>query len=579
MKEDKTLHSVAVTLLSLFSIALYLNSLNNSFLFDDAPNIIENPYIRNLGDIPLFLKGLGVYTSWYRALPALSFAINYHFHKLDVFGYHLVNLVLHILSGIFIYFISRNLFNLGLQGVENSSEVKNKPRLKGRGLSAVERVNLLSLLTAAIFISHPIQVNTVTYIVGRNEGMASLFYLISFFLFIKMSLSRGLLVKGVYFLGVMIFFFFAILSKEIGFTLPVILILFDLMFVCENWETVKQRLKIYTSIGFFLILFLLFFLREGIFTILFRQTYSWTPWENLLTQTNVIIQYFKLLFLPLPNWLNVDHDFQVSKSLFAFPTWISVSIILLLLILAIFLIKKNRLISFLIAWFFIVLAPTSSLIPIWDIMVEYRLYLPLFSYALLLTLGLHYLYNLLAHHSSRKIGQRVVWGAAILILCFYSLITIERNGIFKDDFTLWSDAVKKSPNKMRVHHNLGRAYFNRGDIDGAIREGEIALKLSANLDRKENVKFVLNLLGGSYFLRGEVDRALNMFNRAIEVDPNFATSYYNVSCIHATRKEKDKALEYLKRAISLDQNYRDKAKRDKDFDYLRGEKEFEEMVK
>lgn len=212
-------------------------------------------------------------------------------------------------------------------------------------------------------------------------------------------------------------------------------------------------------------------------------------------------------------------------------------------------------------------------------MVEYRLYLPLFSYALLLTLGLHYLYSSLTRHCSKKIGQGVVWGAAILILCFYSLITIERNGIFKDNFTLWSDAVKKSPNKMRVHHNLGKAYFTRGDIDGAIREGEIALKLSASAVRKENVKFVLNLLGGSYFVKGEVDRALDMFNRAIKVDPNFAASYYNVSCIRATRKEKDKALEYLRKAISLDVIYKEKAWKDKDFDHLRGEKEFKEITK
>jgi len=73
-------------------------------------------------------------------------------------------------------------------------------------------------------------------------------------------------------------------------------------------------------------------------------------------------------------------------------------------------------------------------------------------------------------------------------------------------------------------------------------------------------------------VRGKLDRALDMFNRAIEVDPNFATSYYNISCIHATRKEKDKALEYLRKAISLDISYKEKALNDKDFDPLRRER-------
>jgi len=105
------------------------------------------------------------------------------------------------------------------------------------------------------------------------------------------------------------------------------------------------------------------------------------------------------------------------------------------------------------------------------------------------------------------------------------------------------------------------------------------LRLSANLDRKENVKFVLNLLGGAYFAKGETDVALRMFQRAIELYPNFATSYYNLSCILATKKEKEKALEYLKKAISLDQKYKEKARIDKDFNNLRGEKEFEEILR
>ena len=132
---------------------------------------------------------------------------------------------------------------------------------------------------------------------------------------------------------------------------------------------------------------------------------------------------------------------------------------------------------------------------------------------------------------------------------------------------------------MRVHHNLGRAYFENGRIDQAIQEGEMALRLSTNFDRKENVKFVLNLLGGAYFIKGETDIALRMFQQAVEVDPNFATSYYNLSCIYAVKKEKDKAFEYLKKAISLDQKYKEKARADKDFDNLRGEKGFDEIVK
>ena len=464
-----------------------------------------------------------------------------------------------------VFLVARALFSLEFEGETHPDKLK---------------INLLSFFSALIFVSHPIQVNTVTYIVQRNEGLATFFYLLSFFLFISGSFKKGWR-KFLLFLGSGGSFICSIFSKETGFTVPLTIVLFDFIFICKSKEDRLKRLKIYLPLSLILIIYMLFFLRGGVLHLLIEKSREGmiTPWHYLLTQANVIIQYFKLLFLPLPHWLNVDHDFPLSRSLFEYPTFLSVSILLLLIALAVYLINKKRLISFCIFFFFIVLAPSSSIIPLWDFMVEYRLYLPLLSYALIVAMGFGYLYQFLTRHCSRKMAFGIVSGASVLLISFYSALTIERNYIFKDDLTLWSDAAKKSPYKMRVHHNLGRAYFERGRIDQAIQEGEIALRLSANLDRKENVKFVLNLLGGAYFVKNETDAALRMFQRAIEVDPNFATSYYNLSCILATKKEKDKALEYLKKAISLDQKYKEKAGTDKDFDTLRGEKEFEEIVK
>ena len=571
MRENIKFQYVAILLICFLSVGLYLNSLNNSFHFDDTPNIIENPYIRNLKDIPSFLKGMSSYVGKFRILSMFSFAVNYHFHKLNVYGYHLVNLMLHILCGILVCFISKNLFAFELKRIESYTIDNN---IEGK------KVNLLSLLTATIFIAHPIQVNSVTNIVQRIEILASLFYLLSIFLFLKGSLEKGWR-KILFFLGTGISYLCAIFSKETGFTLPIVLIIFDFLFVCKTKKEIQKRILIYILLFLPLAIYISFFLKGGILRLFIKrpEEWLWTPWENLLTQTNVMIQYFKLLLLPLPHWLNFDHDFQVSKSLFEYPTWVSVSVILLLLISATILIMKNKLIPFSIFFFFIILAPSSSLIPLWDIMVEYRLYLPIFSYSLILTMGIHYFCQLLARHFSKKIGQEVVVGISILTLCFYSVITIERNKIFKDDLTLWSDAAKKSPDKMRVHHNLGRAYLVGGDINKAIQEAEIALRLSDRYIRKESVKFILNLLGGAYLDKGEIDKALSMYNRAIEVAPNFATSYYNVSCLYSLKKERAKAIEYLKKAIALDLRYKEKARVDQDFNSLKEEKEFEELVR
>ncbi len=364
-----------------------------------------------------------------------------------------------------------------------------------------------------------------------------------------MSLSGGPS-KKLYLLGTGIAFVFTIFSKETGFTLPIILILFDLLFICENRGMVRKRLISYSVIGIPLVLFIVFFLRGGLVDILFRQSHSWTPWENLLTQSNVIIQYFKLLLLPLPRWLSVDHDFQVSRSLFQYPTYISVSIILCLFVLAFILVKKNRLISFSIFFFFIFLSPTSSLIPIPDIMVEYRLYLPIFCYGLILTTGLHYLYNFLAQHYSQRWSYTILSCISIIFLTFYSVTTNERNRVFNNEASLWSDAAKKSPDKARLKINLIMSYHRYGFYDKAIVASLEELK------RDPDNYEMHTKLGISYMMKGDYDNAIEAFRTSIQIEGNNPKAYNNLGVLYSTKK-KDfaQAVSLFRQAITLSPNY------------------------
>ncbi len=172
-KADKRFHLIAIAFLSLLAILLYSNSLKNTFIFDDFPNIVNNRYIQNLKDISFFLEGLRTFTNWFRALPTLSFAINYHFNRINVVGYHIVNLVIHILSGMLVYFISRHLFSLemGKRGILSDHEED----------AHFQRTDLYSLFVAALFISHPIQVNAVSYIVRDTKGCPASFICSVFF--------------------------------------------------------------------------------------------------------------------------------------------------------------------------------------------------------------------------------------------------------------------------------------------------------------------------------------------------------------------------------------------------------------
>jgi hypothetical protein len=172
---------------------------------------------------------------------------------LNVLGYRLFNLILHILSGFLVYFISRHLFLLG----SKRGDVLEKRYFED------PTVNIPSLFAALIFITHPIQVNTVTYIVERNEGLASFFYLLTFLLFIKGTFQTGRR-KILYLCGAGLSFLGSVLSKEIGLTLPIILILFDLMFMCKKREDTLKRLKIYIPLFLLSMTYILFFLKGGV---------------------------------------------------------------------------------------------------------------------------------------------------------------------------------------------------------------------------------------------------------------------------------------------------------------------------
>jgi protein O-mannosyl-transferase len=564
---------LSIAFLCLVTLFLYYPTLNYPFHYDDYHNIVENPHIKNIEDIPLFLEGLKDYSRWFRALPSLTLALNYHLHRLEVFGYHLINLLLHLASGILVYFISRHLLDLAIDRREKDTAA---------GTLSRNRVPLLSLFAALVFIVHPVQINTVTYIVQRNEGMCAFFFLLSFFLFIKGTKATGPF-RFFYYAGVIITTIGAIFSKEVGFTLPVIIVLYDLVFVCKNRADILKRLRIYGLPILLIVLYVLFLLHGGVLRLLMKghETWFWSPFENLLTQANVIIQYIKLLFIPWPGWMNIDHDFRVSRSLFEFPTILSVLAILCLFFIAIFLIRRRRVISFSIFWFFIILAPTSSLIPIWDIMVEYRLYLPMVAYGLILALGIDYLYRLLLQNVYHRLSQAVAIGVMVLFVSVYAFFAVQRQQVFRDSITLWEDAVRKSPNKTRtyinlgvmlhkshrleearrimeqtlgkrpkdnplVHYNLGVVYSDLGRYEKAIIHLGEYLKVNPK-DAQAN-----NEMGAVYLRKGLLEESGSYFKRALEIRSTFAPAHAGLGDVFLKEGMIDEAISEYKKAIHLD---------------------------
>ncbi len=382
--ENKRFHLVAGLLIAILTFLVYSNTFHASFHFDDTPSIVENYTIRNLNNVPgMLINNRGIATA--------TFAINYAIGGLNVVGYHIVNLAIHITNSILVYF----LIFLTLARIES---------LRGNAKK-------IALYTALLFAVHPIQTQAVTYVVQRMETLASMFMLIGLLLLIKGAETSKTSARVLLYGAVAVSYWLGFYSKEIAITLPAVLFLYDYCFLSGGGnQKVTARLPLYLV----LIAMLAFFATRTLTGL--QETpggsagfnvQSITAKEYMLTQFNVLIYYITLLFVPINQ--NLDYDFPVSKGLFEVPlvkegTVLNipipppiVSLIILMVIIgfAIYLFTHyasrithhGRLIAFFILWFFIILSPTSSFIPIIDVIFEHRLYLASAGFFLLFSLG------------------------------------------------------------------------------------------------------------------------------------------------------------------------------------------------
>jgi len=380
--EGKRFHLIAGSLIAILTLIVYSNTFHASFHFDDTPQIVENYQIRNLDNLLDILKGQ-------RGLAMATFAINYAIGGLNVMGYHIVNLTIHIMNGIMVYF----LVFITLHGV------------LGTDLKSVPKAKRIAIYTALLFAVHPIQTQAVTYIVQRMEILASMFMLIALLLFIK-AVKTSMITMRVFLYGIIaVSYILGFYSKEIAITLPALVFIYDYCFLAEgDFKKIMARMPLY-----FVLLAMLAFFTTRTLTGL-QETpgesasagfgvQSITSNEYLFTQFNVLWTYLRLLILPINQ--NLDYDYPVAKSIFEFPTFLSFVGILLILVSAFYLLTPyasrfthyGRLIAFFILWFFVILSPTSSFIPIIDVIFEHRLYLASVGFFVLLSLAFDSLFK------------------------------------------------------------------------------------------------------------------------------------------------------------------------------------------
>jgi len=554
-----------VLILLLFVVlgfGVYSNTFQAPFQLDDTMRIEDNPHVRLT---KITLKGIGKAafnekSSPNRPIANITFALNYYFHQYRVTGYHAVNIVVHILTAVLLYLFAR-ITLLTLQ----SGDSKLKPRSIALYLQPLS-ASFIAFFSAMIWLVHPIQTQSVTYIVQRMNSMAAMFYILSLLLYVKGRLAQertssqggdkgrskdtgergsvNALPKSrspyLWFAGSFLAWTLALGSKQTAATLPFFILLYEWYFfqnLSNDWlkRCLKYFLGIVVLLAFISLLFLGLNPLERLQSIGDYSLNQFTFGERVLTQPRVVIYYLSLLFYPLPSRLNLDHDFPLSHSL-ADPitTLLSIGAIVGIIGLACYLAKKERLISFSILWFFGNLVLESSLIPL-AIIYEHRTYLPSMFVSLLIVILIHRYVNL-------KWLQVGVLCAAVAL---FSLWTYQRNSVWSDDVALWKDCVEKSPKKARPNNNFALALSRQGRFEEATSYYHTALRI------RPDYAEALNNLAVTLKEMGKPDEAISYYYRALGLKPHYAWAHYNLGNALLHQGRLDEAITRFSEALRL----------------------------
>jgi tetratricopeptide (TPR) repeat protein len=503
---------VAACILALMILLGYLNTFKASWHLDDYSNINKNSvlHINNLEFKSLFQTFYSSPTrpgvigrKLYRPIPCLTFAVNWYFGKDNVFGYHLVNIAVHILTAWILFFTVINLLRA--------------PNLIDKFPG---RQYLIAFLCAALWALNPIQTQAINYIVQRMASMAAMFYILGIFFYLKFRLSDRAVKRIIFLLSCLTGFVLALGSKENTLTLPVALLLIEIICFQDLDQRHTRRNLIWGSIGVgvFLIVFGILFFTPGAMLSLFNgyDNRPFTLAERLLTEPRILIFYISQIFYPVSDRLSIEHDIEISTSLF--QPWTTVPSILLILVLVGFgfwQIRKRPLVALAILFFFLNHIIESSIIPL-ELIFEHRNYLPtlflFFPVAVGFSRALEY-YG----EKSPRMKLTIAGGMFLLIGCMISSTYI-RNLAWATEKTLWEDAMIKAPNSNRPLHNLAWGYYTKtGQYDKAL---ELYAK---SLDRQRNNNFAkslaLNNMALIHFHRKDFPQANLLWNEALDLNP------------------------------------------------------------
>jgi len=504
-------------LIILFSI--YSNSFQGEWHFDDFFNIGGNPNIQiksfTWDNIKHCIYGLSQERPS-RPLSYLSFALNYYFGGENVFGYHVVNFIIHYLTAVFLFLFIYNTLQL--------------PLLREKYSPLAYPVAMLSTFFWAL---NPVHVTSITYIVQRMASMAALFYIMSMYFYLKARNQDKLSHSIILFFFCFISGLAAVLSKENAAMLPVSIFLYDLFLIQGlNKDNIK-RFSRFAALPLVVILIIGFIYIDFSGILEQYNIRDFTMAQRLLTEPRVILFYLSLLFYPIYSRLTLLYDMDVSRTLW--QPWTTIPAILAIIFLigfACYIAKKRPLLSFCIIFYFLNHIIEGSIFSL-ELIYEHRNYLP--SMLLFVPVAKFIVY-VIDYFSYKKVVQLIVASVIIVIIAGQGDITYRRNAVISSELLLWMDNIEKYPNLSRPYSNLGNAYMLSQQKAKGLHNYKKAMSLD-NFANSHIRAIQVHNLGLYYFLEGKYNLAFSHFQSSYKIIPLYFQNVIYMAKIHLLRNE------------------------------------------
>lgn len=499
------------SLLFLLAVSLYWPSLFNGFVWDDINLIVNNSFLQGAKDVTSLTSSDNVLRM--RPLYSLSLYLDYHIWGLRPFGYHFENIVLHGLNTVLLYLLLSRLFS-----------------------------KKLSIVASLIFAVHAVNSEAVDWILNRSGLLSTLFSLISLNLYFS---ARKTGYRIQFYLASLVFYIFAILTKEAAVILPGIILGYEALFSTDKklWRKI-----FYTALPLFFILLLYFWWwSHGAILNVFRVARYWggSPYNTFLLMMKAVADYLRLLVFPLDlqAWYIADKNVSVMN-----PHVLAGMILLVVLIFAVFRYrKKNPIISFSIGWFIVGLLPVSNIIPITgSMMAERWLYFPMIGFCIAAGAGFEYLYDKkLALNNKFRTIIVVVF---CLFLSLHSVRTYERHKHWLDTETMFKDLLVVNPYWAPGHNVLAVVYQH----EGRYKKGLVEVLKAIELDPDYSLSY--ETLGSLLVDANRLAEAEVVFRKFYELKPTAQTGHVNFSIALMHQGKFTEAKEALETALKINPN-------------------------